>query len=360
MNIFIYEHYDRSIGGNQRYIMLLMERTKAIYGDNFKITLALRGKGVFYKAIKDTCQVLTLDRKGLFGRWFALWQLLRKLRPDVIVCNNEASLLTVLPAAVALRLKIIWQVKNLRRSNWSDLTCFTFARRVLAIAPQSIRIKHKRLAGYFAKKIFIQPIGTQLRDFLLLPAPLEGQGPMRILAITYISREKGTDVLIKALEILDAQGLHARVRVVGLTPSGYERLESELKERAMKLNGIRVEWLGWRGDIPKLLEWCQILVHPSRNDGSSRSVVEAMASGRPVVASNVGGVPELFADGREGFLVPAGDYDALANRIKRLDGDADLRGKMGASGRFRAKENFDIDHHIARLKDHVYAVVGAG
>lgn len=336
--------------------MLLLDRARRLYGEDLDITLAVPSEGVFYQASKGLGNVFALNEKTVILRSFSLWNKLRGLRPDVVLCNNEASFLTVLPAALALRLKMIWQIKNLRRSNWSDFLCFLFAARILAIARQAVKVKNPYLIRRFRRKIFIQPIGTRLEDFLELPAVSLEQDGVRLLALIVISRDKGADTLVEALEKLDARDMCARLRVAGITPSGCEQLERDLKERTASLKHIKVEWLGWHDDVLSLLDWCQVLVHPSRTDGVPRSMIEAMASGRPVIASRIGGIPESITDGQEGFLIPAGDADALADRIERLAGDADMRARMGRAGKARARAEFDIDRHIARLKEHLEAV----
>lgn len=356
MKVFIYEHYDYAIHGNQRYLMLLLDRTKHLYGEDFDVTLFVPSNGVFYHASKDLGRVFALNKSSNIFRCFLLWKKLRRLRPDAIICNNEASFLMVLPAAVSLHLKMIWQVKNLHRSNWSDALCFYFSDRVLAIARKVIEVKNPHLVRRFRGKVFIQPIGANLEDFLALPVRPSEQSELHLLALIFISRDKGVDILVEALEELDLKRIRAHVKIAGITPSGCEQLEETLRTRTARLRHIKVEWMGWRDDVLALMQWCDVLVHPSRTDGVPRSIVEAMASGRAIIATNVGGIPESLTDGREGFVVSSGDSEALADRIERLAGDPDLRIEMGLAGRARARTEFNIDCHIARLKKHLEAI----
>ena len=82
------------------------------------------------------------------------------------------------------------------------------------------------------------------------------------------------------------------------------------------------------------------LVLPSANEGTPVSVIEALAGGRPVVATRVGGVPDVVRDGVDGFLVEPGDIDALAERLGRLAADPALAARMGEAGRARVLERY--------------------
>ena len=112
-----------------------------------------------------------------------------------------------------------------------------------------------------------------------------------------------------------------------------------------------MELAGSRGDVPDLLARADVFVLASRSEGAPISILEAMAAGLPVVASDVGGVGELVVDGATGLLVPAGDPAALAAALERLLADPELRRRLGAAGRERARERFDLraarDAHVS-------------
>jgi glycosyltransferase involved in cell wall biosynthesis len=104
----------------------------------------------------------------------------------------------------------------------------------------------------------------------------------------------------------------------------------------------RVRFLGVRSDIPDLLRAADVFVFPSRWEGNPLSVMEAMAAGLPVVATAVGGVPELVEDGASGILVPNEDLHGLVAAMQRMAQNPDLREQMGHAARCRAVERFDI------------------
>ena len=129
-----------------------------------------------------------------------------------------------------------------------------------------------------------------------------------------------------------------RARVIG---EGPDRPDIE---EALRAGGVAeaVEVAGARDDVPEVLAAADVFVLSSLSECLPISILEAMAAGLPVVATRVGGVPELVADGETGLLVPAADPTALAQALRTLIEDADLRRRMGATGRERARERFDL------------------
>ena len=100
--------------------------------------------------------------------------------------------------------------------------------------------------------------------------------------------------------------------------------------------------LGERADVPELLAAADVFVLSSASEGAPLSILEAMAAGLPVVASNVGGIAELVEDGVTGLLVPPADPVRLAQALARVLDDRDLRQRLGTAGRARARERFDL------------------
>jgi glycosyltransferase involved in cell wall biosynthesis len=104
---------------------------------------------------------------------------------------------------------------------------------------------------------------------------------------------------------------------------------------------------GNRDDVGELLARSHLFVLSTRSEGLPVTVLEAMAAGLPVIASRVGGIPELVVDGETGFLVAPGDPDGLAEAIDRLLGDAGLRERFGAAGRARVEAHFGHEAFVA-------------
>jgi glycosyltransferase involved in cell wall biosynthesis len=139
---------------------------------------------------------------------------------------------------------------------------------------------------------------------------------------------KGLEYLLQAVAKMRSRTPVARVLIVG---DGEERPKLETLVAALGLTEV-VRFVGVRSDVPGLLAAADVYVHPSLSEALPISVLEAMAVGLPVVASSVGGIPEIVADEQTGMLVPPAHADQLAAAMLRLL-DPGLRATMGAAGR---------------------------
>lgn len=155
--------------------------------------------------------------------------------------------------------------------------------------------------------------------------------------VANFTRKKDHATLLDAVAVLASAHPDLRVLLIGSGP-----LEQELRARATRLNLERsVVFAGSRGDVTDILPALDVFVLSSRYEGLPVSLLEAMASGVPPVATAVGGVPEVVTDGRDGLLTLAGQPESLATAIGRLLDDAHLRSRLGAAARVRARD-FDI------------------
>ena len=141
--------------------------------------------------------------------------------------------------------------------------------------------------------------------------------------------------------LLDA-AVHVPDALFVFAGDGEER--SRLEDRARQLNiADRVRFLGSRQDVPALLACCDVFVLPSLYEGLPLSVLEAMAAGRPVVATAISGTDEAVIDGVTGLLVPPADAGALAAALNRLLSDRELAARLAAAGRAAVNEKFSSD-----------------
>ncbi len=168
---------------------------------------------------------------------------------------------------------------------------------------------------------------------------------MVIGAVGRLVPQKGHDLLVAALPSILAVRPGTMLWLVGDGPSRH-LLESRAKALGVAGN---VRFLGTRDDVPLLLSAMDLVVQPSRYEGMPNAVMEAMAAGRPVVATAVDAIPELVEDGRSGWLCPPESSSALAATV--LAALADPRaGAIGAAARERMRETFSLSRMTAAFE----------
>ncbi len=158
-----------------------------------------------------------------------------------------------------------------------------------------------------------------------------------------LSRRKGMHDLVGALELLRDRGLTLSLDVVGGGHEVGEQEAEELRER-IRSSGLPVRLLGSLSpeDVAEALQRAQLFVLPSHYEGQPIAILEAMASGLPVVVTTVGANPDVVRDGVDGRVVPSHDPEALAAALEELIRDPQLRVRMGTSARARAAEGYDL------------------
>jgi glycosyltransferase involved in cell wall biosynthesis len=160
------------------------------------------------------------------------------------------------------------------------------------------------------------------------------------LAAARLERAKGIDVLLQAMSIMRGRGNAVAVVIAG---DGSERARLEAQARTLGLGPETVRFLGIRDDIPDVMEAADALVLPSRWEGLGVVLLEAAASLLPVVATDVGGIPEIVRDGITGFLIPPNDPEAIASAMARVAAlTPDQRTAMGTSGRRVVEQYYSL------------------
>ena len=174
----------------------------------------------------------------------------------------------------------------------------------------------------------------QLRAELGIPADVPLVGIVaRLVPI------KAHEVFLRAAAILAAREAGARFLIVG---DGERRAELEALSTNLGLDRS-VEFLGWRPDLDRVYADLDLVVLCSRNEGLPVALIEAQAAGRPVIATRVGGVPDLVVSGDTGLLVPPDDPDALARAIQSLLDDVEMRDRLGRAGRRRVVPAYNAE-----------------
>ncbi len=168
---------------------------------------------------------------------------------------------------------------------------------------------------------------------------------------------KGQDTAIEALRLLCEEGRDAHLLLIGSakfvarsTRFDNERYLAHLHEM-VSAAGLeqRVSWLGEREDVPELMCALDVLLLPSWEEPFGRALIEAMALGVPVIATNVGGPPEILSDGQEGYLLDPREPGPWAQAIGKLADAPDRAAAMGEAGRRRVQAHFTLGGHVAAV-----------
>jgi glycosyltransferase involved in cell wall biosynthesis len=193
------------------------------------------------------------------------------------------------------------------------------------------------------------------------PQQEEPSGVPSIVLVARMLWDKGIAEFVEAACILQSQSIKARFILVG-APDTHNRAAISLQQlNTWQQEGL-VEWLGHQEDIPAILAACHIVCLPSYREGLPKSLLEALAAGKPVVTTDVPGCREVVKNQDNGFLVPARDSRALAQALAKLVNNSALRAQFGLRGRLRAESEFSsaivIDSTLALYKSMFPATAG--
>lgn len=241
-------------------------------------------------------------------------------------------------------------------------TCYNYANRIIAVS-NAVR-QHLVAQGLPAERIMVVHNGVDLRA---LSRPDQSEQVRRecrlppgapvLITVGRLAPTKGHRDLLEALELLARGGLRPNLRllVVG-TGSLLPLLQREAEQRGLR---DRVIFCGFQRDVLPYLQAADVFVLPSIQEGLSLSALEAMALGKPVVACRVGGTPEVVVDGETGVLVSPGNPRELAAALERLLAEREQARAMGAAGRRRVQQAFDLEQMVARIET-IYRELVAG
>ena len=181
-----------------------------------------------------------------------------------------------------------------------------------------------------------------------------GAGQVLLGVLAQLSPWKGQDTAIEALRLLREQHVDAHLLLIGSAKFVARSTRFDNEAYVTRLHRLiadaglddRVSWLGERDDVPELVRALDVLLLPSHEEPFGRALLEAMALEVPVVATNVGGPPELVRDGRDGYLLPPDEPAAWARAVRRVIESPEQGRELGRAGRLRIAEAFDVDRHV--------------
>lgn len=314
--------------------------------------LCLEGAGTLaprFEALGVPVEIVSGSKSSKVGRLFHLTGRLTAIRPDVLHTHNPTPHYFGSAAALLARVPVLVHTKHGR--NYPDvprkvllnrLAAF-LTDRVVAVSANAaeVTLRIERVPG---RQVCVIRNGIDLAGYP--PVAPRGEPSRRVIHVARLQEIKGQHTLLRAARMA-ADVLHDfRLDIVG---DGPARDELHALHADLRL-GDRVRFLGERPEIAELLTWADLFVLPSLTEGLSLTLLEAMAAGLPIVATDVGGNAEVVVDGQTGLLVPPQAPADLAAAMIRLLCDPDLSRRMGRAGRARVEKEFDVQRVVARYE----------
>ncbi len=290
-----------------------------------------------------------------------LAELIRHRRPDLLHANSLSMGRLSGPVAAELGLPSLAHLRDIVRLSSRAMADLNRHTRLLAVS-RATREFHVA-EGLAPEKTHVLHNGVDLQQFR--PRAKTGwlhrrlgipSGAQLFGTIGQICLRKGQDVLVRSAADLSGELPDAHYLIVGRRFSEKEesrRFEADLRAAAEGPLAGRLHLLGVSDDVPRILNELTALVHPARQEPLGRVLLEAAATGAPVIATDVGGTREIFPPAsRCAMLVPPDNADELGAAIRAVASDGPLRSQLASSARRRAEEAFDVRQATANLIEH--------
>lgn len=310
--------------------------------------------------------VKSLPLRSLWGRGtlrkgFQLSRFLRNNRIDVLHAHDIYSNIFAVPFARAAGTPLViasrrwWSARRDRKLRLANRLSYSLAHRVLANGPSVARLvvdegvpaERVRIVPNFLEESAFVSLTDAERDALLAELGVPPQA-MLIGSISNLRPIKDHATLLRAFALLPAASKSAPLHLI-LVGDGECRAALEADSRELGVQN-RVHFAGYRTNDPNLHHLFDVSVISSISEASSNSILEAMAAGKPVVATETGGNPDAVVDGVTGLLVPVSAPQELANAISRLLESAGLRRKIGDSAQAFAKARHRPSAALSQLE----------
>ena len=268
---------------------------------------------------------------------------------DLIHTDSPTETFYAGVAAKVMRIPLIWHIRVSEREWFADRVLSLLSTRLILVA-NAITQRFGWLKD--SKKMIVVHNGIDLEEFdkFLTDASIRkelniNKKTVLLGCIGRIEERKGQRYLIAAMRHVDK----VKLILVGNGEKRYlKRIQALCKDLGLS---DRVIHIGYRNNVPSLLKEIDLLVFPTiSGEGFPRVILEAMAAGKPVVATDNAGNPEAVEDGKTGYIVPAGDIEAMATKIMELLTTKRKREEMGQASRKRIGDLFTIQQHVKKIQ----------
>jgi len=303
-----------------------------------------------------------------YGAWLRCAHLLRSAAPRLVVCNTYFDLESTGQVAAALRLPQVWRA----RADTFPIAyqwpvgrlqqVVTFLNQKVAAVAATTRYEADMMiaAGVSADKVHVIHNGVDLHRYddpsagtLLRQASGLLNDDFVLAFVARMVPQKGYEVFFDAIAELKRQGVPVKALVAGdttLLEESADEYKRGLKAQVERLGLFQdVRFLGFRDDIPAVMHAADVFVSASHVEPFGNTNIEAMAAGKPVVSSDLPGPRESVLEEQTGLFFPAGECDALAGQLMRLHADRSRARQLGAQGKQRAQQIFDLTRNVAAL-----------
>ncbi|HEY2989029.1 MAG TPA: GT4 family glycosyltransferase PelF [Candidatus Binatia bacterium] len=362
------------IGGTERHVVSLARRLDAA---TFELNLGCMYKtGPFLKDIERLhIPVAEYTVRTLRSHRFIKEQIrcaadMRRNHIQLVHTYGFYPNVFAIPAARLARVPIvIASIRDTLTLDLSPMRCRAqqfVCRLADCILVNATAIRRRLISeGYNRDKIHVIKNGIDLSRFVRRPDNsglrsefgLSPSTPL-VIVLSRLSKIKGIEYFLEAAAILAQRFDDARFLIVGDLKDD-PAYRAQLERLAIDLGvGQRVIFTGFRLDVAELLSEANVSVLPSLTEGLSNTLLESMAAGLPVVATNVGGNSEIVEDGITGFLVPPKDPGALAQSISALLANRETARRFGEAGRERVAQHFSLERMVAATEDLYLRLLG--
>lgn len=358
ISVLYIDRFSEIFGGGQRSLLDLLE---GIDRENFIPIVVLPQEGSLSQKLREMnidfkiISMPSLRSLNLVGFGNSVSQLRRLIKDkniDLVHANNSLVAIYAGIAAKRERIPFVWHVRISDRDGLLDRFLASLSTQIITISDAV----NQRFSWMKNRESRVKTIynGIDLTKFnpslsgaaIRREFRLDGQAPL-VGTVGRLDWYKGHKYFLRAAKIIVGSIPNCNFLIVG---SGEKRKELENLVDKLKLNK-NVIFAGYREDIPEILAGLDLFVSSSVSEGLGRSIIEAMAMQKPVVATNIGGIPEVVINQETGILVPARESKALAEAIIGLLRDKERCIKMGLAGRKLVERKFDIRINIENIQN---------